>query len=373
MNTVELFNTQGYVHLQDFLDTENCAQLVKELRRLVKEQETSKDSQCPLSEAIHGAACFDSLLEQLLPHIEQASGKRLYPTYSYARLYVPGDELFNHRDRPSCEISVTLTLGYSGKQWPIYMGDHEDKSGASEILMNVGDAVLYKGMEKWHWREKFEGEWQAQVFLHYVDKDGSHAEWKYDKRDCLTHKKAANGERLYTFYEDVLTPSDCDKLVELYTNAQVKREAPYIGDVEGTIDTSVRNVQRIMLPVHKGIGGRLVSVGLDANYHHWKFDVTRANQSEFLIYEPDGRYVQHIDTFINPHEKETRKITILAFLSDEFEGGKFFIMAGNNKIYPPQKKGTVVAFPSFLLHGVEDVTKGTRCSVVTWLVGPWFK
>jgi PKHD-type hydroxylase len=72
-------------------------------------------------------------------------------------------------------------------------------------------------------------------------------------------------------------------------------------------------------------------------------------------------------------EKETRKLTVLAFLNDDFKGGKFFLQTGHEKIYPPQKKGTVLVFPSFILHGVEDVEEGERYSVVTWMVGPWFK
>jgi predicted 2-oxoglutarate/Fe(II)-dependent dioxygenase YbiX len=41
--------------------------------------------------------------------------------------------------------------------------------------------------------------------------------------------------------------------------------------------------------------------------------------------------------------------------------------------YPPQGKGTVLVFPSFMPHGVEPVTKGMRYSIVTWMVGPYFK
>jgi hypothetical protein len=88
------FQMNKYVHLPEFLDKQNCEQLVSELRRLISEGKTTKDEQCPLSQAIHGAPTFDSLLEQLVPNFEQAfSGKRLYPTYAYARLYEPGDEL----------------------------------------------------------------------------------------------------------------------------------------------------------------------------------------------------------------------------------------------------------------------------------------
>jgi hypothetical protein len=180
------FTVQQYAHLPDFLNKDNCAQLTAELKKLVEQKQTTKDSQCPQSEAIYGAQVFDSLLMQLLPYFEQASGKHLLPTYSYARLYVPGEELENHIDRPACEISVTITLGFEGDVWPIYMGDNMEKDNASEIRMGVGDVVLYRGAEKHHWREVYtEGKWQAQAFLHYVDADGPHKEWVYDKRRGL--------------------------------------------------------------------------------------------------------------------------------------------------------------------------------------------
>ena len=179
-------------------------------------------------------------------------------------------------------------------------------------------------------------------------------------------------------YNDVLTEKDCDMLIKLYT--QAPDEQAGIGDnfVDASkIDKSVRNVNRVVLPVHKGIGARLAAVGLDANAQRWKFDIKKANQSEFLKYPAGGgRYKGHIDTFLSndpKHQEECRKVTILAFLNDDFKGGKFFLQTGHKKTYPPQKKGTVLAFPSFLLHGVEDVEEGERYSVVTWLVGPWFR
>ena len=33
-----------------------------------------------------------------------------------------------------------------------------------------------------HWREEFTGDWQAQTFLHYVNKNGKNKEWFKDKR-----------------------------------------------------------------------------------------------------------------------------------------------------------------------------------------------
>ena len=374
MDTVQQFADNGYVHLKGFLDEDNCRELTQELNKYIERGETTKDPQCPVSEAIHGTPTFDKLLEDLLPHFEKACGKRLYPTYSYARLYKTGEELKNHRDRPACEISATLTLGWSGKQWAIYMGDHEDKSNASEIWMNVGDAVLYRGMEKYHWREKFEGEWQAQVFLHYVDADGPHADQKYDGRESLGISKTEKQERVLTdcaVFEAHISDSFCKNLINTYSQDSINKEPPVIGGGKGNIDKSIRDTERVLLPQNVGIGATLTATGLNANNYWWQYNITHANQTELLIYKPDGHYNPHVDTF---HQHgEARKLTALAFLNDDFEGGKFFLNATGTPYYPPQKKGTVLVFPSYMVHGVEPVTKGVRYSCVTWLVGPYFK
>lgn len=382
------FEVNKYVHLPDFLDKENCAQLTTELRNLIVEGKTKKDEQCPLSQAIHGAPVFDSLLEQLVPNFEQASGKRLYPTYAYARLYAPGDELKVHTDRPACEISATLTLEFDGDVWPIYVGDYTEAgqgkkvitqngeikylTNEREIKMGVGDAVLYRGMEKVHWREPYkEGKWQAQVFLHYVDANGPHAEWKYDKRSNLSHHKEPNF--IFVAYPDAMNLESCKKLIQSL-EVQVQGEEAKIGaGTEGIVDKKIRDVKRINLPIYRGIGATMTGIGLSANSNNWKFDITHSNQCDYLKYDIDGHYRVHTDTFLKPGDNECRKLTVLMFLNDDFEGGKLFLQKGHEKIYPPQNAGTCIVFPSFILHGVEPVTKGIRRSIVTWLVGPWFK
>ena len=369
----EEFKTKGYVYLKNVLDRNICDQLVNGLKSLVKNEKTTNDDQCPLSEAIYGVPAFDKLLEDLTPYFEDVSGLKLFPTYAYARLYnKQNEELKIHRDRPSCEISATLTLGFDGNVWSIYMGANEDKSEATKIDMEIGDAVMYRGMDIWHWRESYvQGKWQAQVFLHYVDQNGPHAEWKYDKRPCLSHH--LHNDILSEFYyvENAVSDGFCDKLIEEYSKKEVEKEPPYIGE-NNRIDITVRNVQRLKLPLNQGIGATLTTIGLNTNHERWKYNITHSNQAEFLMYEPGGRYTPHTDT-VHQHSNETRKLTLLLILNDDFEGGKFFIQAGKERFYPPQKKGTVIVFPSFILHGVEDITKGIRYSVVNWLAGPYFK
>lgn len=381
---------QGYSHLSGFLSKDSCAELTAELKKIISEGKTTKDTQCPLSEAVHGATIFDSLLEQLLPNFELVSGKKLYPTYAYARLYAPGEELKIHTDRPACEISATLTLGFEGNPWPIYMADYAEPNqgrevitqhnvtkwliNESEIKMDVGDAIIYKGQEKPHWRNIYkEGQWQAQVFLHYVDANGPHAEWKYDKRPKLSHHEKSKIDYTYWFFDDGLPVDTCRDIINS-CEAQAQGEDALIGaNGPGVLDKGIRDVKKIPLPIYKGIGAAMSGAALSANQQAWKFDITRANQCDYLKYDVNGHYHAHTDTFIDPEVKECRKLTVLAFLNDDFEGGRLFIQNGYEKIYPPQKPGTILVFPSFMLHGVEPVTKGIRRSIVTWMVGPWFK
>jgi hypothetical protein len=380
------FTVEKYTHLKNVLNQEECDNLVAQLKELVANQQTVKDPQCPLSEAIHGAPIFDALLEHLVPTFEQASGKKLFPTYAYARLYAPGEELKIHTDRPSCEISSTITLGFEGDVWPIYMADHDETKNVeqrlgekdepywlkniSRIDMEVGDAVLYRGQEKVHWREKYtEGQWQAQVFLHYVDQNGPNAEWKYDKRQRLSHHDSSV---LFWHFINAVPEDACNRLIN--SVEQLDTETAKIGGgANDVVDKKIRDVKKIQLSAWTGLGAQMAGMGLSANQQAWKFDVTHSNQCDYLIYDVEGHYHAHTDTFMDPTQTECRKLTVLAFLNEDFEGGRLFLQIGYEKIYPPQNAGTVLVFPSFILHGVEPVTKGIRRSVVTWLVGPWFK
>jgi hypothetical protein len=123
---------------------------------------------------------MEDLLVSLLPHMENASGLSLYPTCSYLRIYKRGDALPRHTDRSACEISISLNLGYEAEApWALWI---EGPTGTASLSMQPGDGVLYRGIECPHWRDEFTGDRAAQVFLHYVDRNGPYAEWKFDQR-----------------------------------------------------------------------------------------------------------------------------------------------------------------------------------------------
>ena len=91
---------------------------------------------------------------------------KLYPAYTYGRVYKKGYILKRHKDRFSCEISTTMNLG--GDNWSIYLepSGQTDKKGI-KVDLKPGDMLVYRGCDLEHWREKFKGKQSVQVFLHY--------------------------------------------------------------------------------------------------------------------------------------------------------------------------------------------------------------
>tara|TARA_Y100000389_G_scaffold180631_1_gene195613 strand:+ start:494 stop:1120 length:627 start_codon:yes stop_codon:yes gene_type:complete len=135
---------------------------------------------------------MESLLLHLTPKLEEHTNMKLIPTYSFYRVYKPGDYLKTHTDRPACEITVTVTLGIryndtpEGYKWDLY-GHINDKK--QHLECEVGDALLVKGLDIPHGRDTFEAgpfSYHVQVFLHYVDANGPYAEeQKYDRRTAI--------------------------------------------------------------------------------------------------------------------------------------------------------------------------------------------
>lgn len=126
-------------------------------------------------QGFYGDQIMESMLLNKKDFMSKECGIELLPTYSFWRLYTKFQYLPKHKDRPSCEISVTIMVGSDGTPWPIYMEDQP-------VNLEPGDACIYRGCELNHRREEFQGDWHSQIFLHYVDKKGPYADYKFDKR-----------------------------------------------------------------------------------------------------------------------------------------------------------------------------------------------
>ena len=150
---------------------------------------TYTDQQVPGTYSCYADPVMETLLLQGLQGMREITGLNLAPTYSYWRLYKQGDVLKRHKDRPSCEISTTLCLGYdtsnmndSEYDWPMWVKN--DEGVEYKIHLTPGDMIIYRGCEIEHWREPYAGINHAQVFMHYNDANGPY-NIKYDGRPML--------------------------------------------------------------------------------------------------------------------------------------------------------------------------------------------
>ena len=114
----------------------------------------------------------------------------------------------------------------------------------------------------------------------------------------------------------------------------------------------------------------------------WNFDYEDAEYFQFTKYEGSSKqhYTWHADDgpAKNPGHKY-RKLSTIVMLNDpkDFEGGdlEFYDYSPpgrKNKILKTNKikqRGTIITFPSFVIHRLLPVTKGTRYSLVIWHKG----
>ena len=122
---------------------------------------------------------------------------------------------------------------------------------------------------------------------------------------------------------------------------------------------------------------KLMQLAVDANKELWNFDLISAPEliqyTEYYASE-EGHYDWHQD--IGPGVGSLRKVSITVQLSDsdEYEGGDLQLWyGGNSSINAERGAGVVVVFPSYLMHRVSKVTKGTRRSFVLWVGGQHYK
>ena len=81
-----------------------------------------------------------------------------------------------------------------------------------------------------------------------------------------------------------------------------------------------------------------------------------------------GFYDWHFD--FGP-AKPSRKLSISIQLSssEDYDGGDLELLYGNVPKQLDRTRGAFIIFPSFMLHRVTPVTRGTRWSLVAWIYG----
>jgi len=167
----------------------------------------------------------------------------------------------------------------------------------------------------------------------------------------------------------------CNEILKEYKNSDDWSSA-LVGT--GSVDKNYRNCNQILISDHGIIGKneqkrRDIDIKIHENlattikkykelYEHFTIDIDTGYQ--LLRYNEGEYYRQHVDSL----KEQQRSVSCSINLNDEYEGGEFAFF--DREIIIRAAAGSAIMFPSNFMypHEIMSVTKGTRYSIITWLV-----
>ena len=174
-------------------------------------------------------------------------------------------------------------------------------------------------------------------------------------------------------YSEIFTPTQCKTIIEIGKNSGLEKSSFGTASTYNENYRKSRNSWITPADGNEWIFQKLTDTATHLNEKYFGFDLFGFTEGvQFTEYEsPGGKYAPHVDTM---YKGSIRKLSITVQLSDEndYEGGDVICNYGSEMVMP-RTQGIAVSFPSYALHGVKPVTKGTRYSLVAWITGPQFK
>jgi len=196
MTDAEHFEKHGCVLVRNFIDEQTIAVVSRYFENKIRRgewKEAAKEGDPTSRYAYYADPLIEVLLEASKESVEDATGRELIPTYSYSRIYQPGEKLKQHVDRPACEVSVTINVATKGEFSPVYT--QYGQNDPEKHVLNPGDAVIYLGCDVTHWRQPLkDGQLNVQFMLHYVDKNGPNADHAKDKRPAYGYDSGTRSQ-----------------------------------------------------------------------------------------------------------------------------------------------------------------------------------
>lgn len=178
----------------------------------------------------------------------------------------------------------------------------------------------------------------------------------------------------YVVVPDLFTPEECRRIVYAdlpVTQAHVTRfEKDTYNDLQMTSrNTKVKSVPQ--LQYYQWLYSRVTEQVRYVNQQCFHFHIRRLTDFQILEYENTGFYGTHID--VGTGETSKRKISLIVFLTppEEYDGGELILKPWFTPIV--QNQGSAVLFPSYIPHEIRPVTRGVRHTMVTWILGPYFR
>lgn len=176
----------------------------------------------------------------------------------------------------------------------------------------------------------------------------------------------------FCWHKDAFTPLELDAIIRIGEQIELDKGRTAGGSAPEIRDSYVS----WMFPneVTGWIFERLAGVVAYTNDNFYRFDLDGFFQGiQFTKYTAPGQhYTWHCDRGATTG---VRKLSLSLQLSDpdDYEGGDLELKFGEDNQTASRERGMICLFPSWSLHRVTPVTKGTRYSLVAWVSGPPFK
>ena len=180
----------------------------------------------------------------------------------------------------------------------------------------------------------------------------------------------------------VFSENECSEIVSAAKTYGAKFKDAVVGEDEHR-DATYRRTRRLILkPAIVGkkfdwVYKRLKDFAFSTNDKYWKFSLgkggCRQHESmQFLEYNAADRgfYDWHLDQgMYGGASKRKLSLTVQLSSSNAYSGGSLQVKIGKGVDVLPRSRGSVTIFPSYVLHRVEPVTRGTRFALVLWFTG----
>lgn len=179
----------------------------------------------------------------------------------------------------------------------------------------------------------------------------------------------------YAWYEDIFTNEELDIIEKLVSDDDL-----HLGEISGdTKDTSIRDSKikfvESNIESNKWIFERFTGLINNANERFFKFDLSRLESLQYTVYNEGQFYRDHMDLGYKNPNNAVRKLSFTMQLSDpiDYDGGELLIKHGSEPDIARKNRGAITFFPSYVIHEVTPVTRGTRKSIVGWVTGPHWR
>ena len=183
----------------------------------------------------------------------------------------------------------------------------------------------------------------------------------------------------FAYQKNIFTKEECERIIEL--GESLKPEESFVGvKSKSKKDSSFRSSRTAWITFNvntQWIYSRIAESVIKLNDEHFQFDIRGFGEPiQFTHYEAKkkGQFKSHQDSV---NGIITRKLSVSIQLSpDNYKGGELEIMTGSHpkdRFKMTKEQGSIIIFPSYMLHQVLPIKKGQRYSLVSWITGPSLK